>query len=218
MLPRTMTFPNATIGILVGLHAEARIARALGPVQIGGGLPPGARAATLRLIETGATALLSFGLAGGLDPNLPPGTLVIPAQILHHGQTYPADPALLSWLGGPTTPLLLATDTPIATATAKHTLFTHPGATAVDLESGELASIATAHRLPFAALRVICDPATATLPPAALAALDSSGAIGALRIAASLLRHPTQLPALLRLAADAAAAHATLRQHTASLP
>ncbi len=212
-----MPLPHTTIGILAGLRAEARIARALGPVEIGGGLPPGARAATLRLIGTGAPALLSFGLAGGLDPALPPGTLIIPAAILHHGQIYPADPALLSWLGGPTTQRLLATDTPIATASAKHALFSTTGATAVDLESGELASIATAHRLPFAALRVICDPATTTLPPAALAALDNTGAIGALRIAASLLRHPTQLPALLRLAADAATAHATLRRYTATL-
>ena len=212
-----MTYPTAITGVLVGLVAEARIARALGPVEIGGGLPPGARAATLRLIDAGATALLSFGLAGGLDPALPPGTLIIPAEILHRGQTYPADPALLSWLGGPTTQRLLAAESPIATAAAKQALFVTTGATAVDLESGELAAIAAARRLPCAALRVICDPATTTLPPAALAALDGNGAIGALRIAASLLRHPTQLPALLRLAADAAAAHATLRRYTATL-
>ena len=205
------------LGIVVGLVAEARIAFPLGAVEIGGGLPEGARAAAERLIRAGATGLLSFGLAGGLHPELSAGATVIPARILHHGQAYAADPALLAWLGGPNAGSLIATDRPVATAAAKRALHRDSGASAVDLESGELAAVAAAHGVACAALRVICDPAGRDLPATALAALDRRGAIGLLRVAASVLRHPLQLPALLRLAGDAAAAHAMLRRLVAAL-
>ena len=209
--------PVPTIGIVVGIAAEARIARRIGRVEIGGGMPDGARAASERLIASGVSALLSFGLAGGLDPALPAGTAVIPARILHRGQGYDADPTLLAWLGGVTASSIVAADFPVSSVIAKSALHRDTGASAVDLESGELAAVAAAHGIPFAALRVICDPASRDLPAAALAALDDKGAIAALRIAISVLRHPGQVPALLRLAADAYAARATLRRRVAVL-
>ena len=83
-------------------------------------------------------------------------------------------------------------------------------AAAVDLESGAVARIAATHGMPFAVLRAICDPAERALPPAALAALDARGVIGSWRVIASLAAQPGQLPALLALAADAAAARRSL--------
>ena len=75
----------------------------------------------------------------------------------------------------------------------------------------------TSHGLPFAVLRVICDPAERDLPPAALAALDASGAIGLARVVRSVIGRPGQLPALLRLAADAAAARRALARRVAAI-
>ncbi|MBN8903066.1 MAG: hypothetical protein J0H57_18715, partial [Rhodospirillales bacterium] len=46
--------------------------------------------------------------------------------------------------------------------------------------------------------------------PAALAALDRSGAVGLARVIGSVLTRPGQLPALLTLARDAAAARRAL--------
>ena len=70
-------------GIVVGLAAEARVARPLGwPIAIGGGTVAGAEAAAERLVREGVTALVSFGIAGGLDPALRPGTIVVPQEVL----------------------------------------------------------------------------------------------------------------------------------------
>ena len=198
-------------GFVVGLAAEARLLRGCGTVGIGGGMPEGAQAAAERLVTAGVGALVSVGLAGGLDPARRPGEVIVPHFVWEAGARYESDPALIALLGGPTVELLAATAAPVASAADKAALFRATGATAVDLESGAVARVAGRHGLPFAVLRVICDPATRDLPPAALAALDAQGAIGAGRILASLLRHPQQLPALLRLAADAGAARAALR-------
>ena len=43
---------------------------------------PSAQATVDHLIGEGAEAILSFGLAGGLDPRIPPGALMIPEGVL----------------------------------------------------------------------------------------------------------------------------------------
>lgn len=188
---------------MVGLAAEGRIAGRLGAVAVGGGLPAGAMAAAELLVAQGVTGLVSFGLAGGLDPTLPPGTIVRPARVMDRDEVF--------LTSGPAThDLLLAHDQVIASAAAKAAWFRATGAVAVDLESGAVARVAARHRLPFAVLRVICDPALAELPPAALVALDGGGAIGVLRVIGSVLRSPVQLLALLALARDAGRARAAL--------
>jgi adenosylhomocysteine nucleosidase len=192
-------------GIITGLTAEARLACPLGTARAGGGTPAGAAQAAETLIAEGATALISFGLAGGLNPLLAPGTLIIPSDCEGHS----ADPALTKTLGGPVHTLYSGT-TLAVTAAEKAALWRSTGADAIDLESGMVAKMAAARRIPFAILRAICDPADSTLPPAALIALNAAGAIALARVAASVVRHPGQLPALLRLAGHAAAARAAL--------
>jgi adenosylhomocysteine nucleosidase len=199
-------------GVVVGLAAEARLVRSLGwLVAIGGGTARGAGLAAERLVSGGVTAVISFGLAGGLDPALRAGSLLVPRAIMTDEQHLPTDPELSERLGCVSIPLLLGARDVVATAAAKARLFAATGAAAVDLESGAVARVATEHGLPFAALRAICDPAERDLPPAALIALDQHGAIGLARVLGSILAHPTQLPALLALAADAAAARRALR-------
>ncbi|HKM64762.1 MAG TPA: hypothetical protein VJY39_19970 [Acidisphaera sp.] len=175
-------------------------------------MPAGARRAAEGLVRSGVDALVSFGLAGGLDPALAPGALVIPEAVrLATGETLPADPALIARFGGPTHKLMLAAEAPVADAADKTVLFAHTGAVAVDLESGAVAEVARSRGLPWAVVRVVCDPAGRDLPRAALAALDpSGGGIAGMRVLAWVLRRPGQVPALLRLARDAAAAQRTL--------
>ena len=204
-------------GIVVGLAAEARLARGLGcAAAIGGGTEAGAEQAAARLIAGGATALISFGLAGGLDPALRPGTIIVPAAVFADGTTLATDPGLNARLGGTTAHLLLATAQVLATAAEKQARWTDTGAAAADMESGAVARAAAGHGLPFAVLRAICDPAERDLPPAALAALNHRGAIGLGRVAASVARHPAQIPALLALARDAAAARRALADRVRS--
>ena len=207
-----------SIIIVVGLRAEARLARRLGvPVVVGGGTAAGAEAVARQAVAQGATALVSFGLAGGLDPDLRPGAIVVPAAVLSDGVQRAADPALMERLGGETPHRLLAVETIAADAAVKRRLWQSTGAAALDLESGAVARIASAHGLPFAVLRAICDPAERDLPPAAVVALDGRGAIGLARVAGSVIARPGQIFALLRLAADAVAARRALARRMASV-
>ncbi len=195
----------------MGLAAEARIARRLGlRVAIGGGTALGALAAARTLIDEGCEALVSFGLAGGLDPALRPGAIVVPAAVIVDDERYATDPELSRMLGGVTMHVLVGADAVVASVGDKRRLNCRTSAAAVDLESGPVARVATAHGLPFAVLRAICDPAERALPAAALAAVDAHGVIGFWRVAASLAARPGELPALLALAADAAVARRSL--------
>ena len=199
------------LGIVTGLAAEARLGQRLGRTLAGGGLPGGAEAAAESLVGQGVEGLVSFGLAGGLDPALRPGALVVPAAVREGEAVYATDPELAARFGR-RAGLLLAGSAVVAGAADKARLFAATGAAAIDLESGAVARVAARHGLPFAVLRAVCDPAERSLPPAALVALDRNGAIGGLRVLASVLRAPGQVPALLALARDAAAARAALRR------
>jgi adenosylhomocysteine nucleosidase len=206
------------IAFITGLTAEARLLSAL-PVQAyaGGGTPEGAALAAEAAIAAGASALVSFGLAGGLKPALRPGAILRPIGVIWKNRHFQADPRLVAALGSATQGLLLAAESTIAWAQDKQAAFKEMGAVAVDLESGAVAEVAGRHGVRFAMLRAVCDTAEENLPPAALAALDPAGKIKFLRVAHSVVRHPEQIPALLALAANANAARKTLAKEVAAL-
>ncbi len=191
---------------MVGLEAEARIARRLGGiVEIGGGDAEGAAAACQRLIAQGVRSLISFGLAGGLHPALQPGALVIPDVVLSqegHWPTHPPLAARLGQMGG----AMFSGGSVVVTAAEKEALFVRTGAAAVDLESAAVAEAAGRHALPFAVLRAICDPAGRSLPRAALVALDSDGKISAGAVMREAMKRPAEFAALIVLGTDAARA------------
>ena len=196
-------------GIVVGLEVEARAARHWGfPVAIGGGSAAGAAEAAERLAPS-VTALISFGLAGGLDPALLPGTLLVPTRITDGTAFWDTDAALCQTLGGATPHTLLGGGGILASIAEKQAAFA-AGAHAVDLESAAVARAAARHGLPFAVLRAVCDPAGRPLPHAALAALDAKGRIGGLRVVIAALQHLGELPDLFALARDAAVARRAL--------
>jgi adenosylhomocysteine nucleosidase len=198
--------------LLVGFAAEARVARLSGwQVAIGGGTTEGAERETRRLIDAGATGIVSFGLAGGLDPALPAGTLIVAEAVTANGRVWRTDPELNSRLGGTTGHLCLGLDRVVSSAAEKQHLGRETGASLVDMESGAVAAIASEAGIPFAVLRAICDPADRALPPAALVALDPKGRLTAARLAMSVLANPRQLWALMGLAWDAASARRALR-------
>jgi adenosylhomocysteine nucleosidase len=200
------------IGFVTGLTAELALLKAT-PYRAaaGGGAPAGAADAAARLIAEGATALISFGLAGGLNPALAAGALLVPERIVEGDKTYVCDSTLLAWLGGATCAALFAGSAILVTTAQKAASFAQTGADAIDLESGAVARTAAGAGIPFAVLRAVCDPAGRDLPPAALVALSAAGRIGGFRVLTSVFRHPSQLRVLLKLAGDAAAARQALR-------
>lgn len=165
---------------------------------------------------------MSFGLAGGLDPDLPPGTLILADRVVDgEGQFLSTDSAWRASLASrlaPLAPRIRAVadgGAVVASSQAKHALFVTSEAAAVDMESATVGRLAAAAGLPFAVVRVIADPASRSLPPAALAGMGPEGQVRPLAVLAELLRHPGQFPALLGLARDTAAAMAALRRAAA---
>jgi adenosylhomocysteine nucleosidase len=203
---------------VTGMAIEARIAREPGVLTLAGG---GDAAALARGIEAavanGVTAIMSFGIAGALDPALRPGTCIVAQAIVHNGICWPVDAtwsdAIVRRLG--ITALradIAGVDRVITRVEDKRSLFKTLGAVAVDMESHVAARLAAAHRLPFAAFRVVSDPAWRSLPPAAAIALRADGHVDVPGVLGSLLKHPGQLPVLARAALDAQSALRALRR------
>jgi adenosylhomocysteine nucleosidase len=199
------------IGFVTGLAAEARLLRGLGfLVEVGGGLPAGALAAAERLVARGARGLVSFGLAGGLAPEVAPGILLVPEVVMEGQRRFACDAGLMGYLGGSTGHVMVAGRQIAVSVRDKAALFRKSRAVAVDLESGAVARAAAAAGLPFAVLRAVADPAGRHLPAAALIPMKPGGGIDLGTIIASVARDPGQVPGLLGLARDAARARAAL--------
>src|SRR5207253_5301629 len=84
----------------------------------------------------------------------------------------------------------------------KAALRSETGAAAVDMESHIAAAYAADAGLPFAALRVISDPASRALPALARAAIKPNGDIDLRKILRGLARNPTTLRALVSTGLD----------------
>ena len=200
--------------VVVGLAFEARIAAGPGVHVICSGDGRNLAASISRAIDDGCRGLISFGVAGGLAPNLPPGTCVVGSAIVSGESQTPTDSVwsekLLKAIPDAIPGLLVGVPAPIADPSAKRALYLKTGALAVDMESHIVAGVAAAHGLPVAAIRVITDPAVRALPHAAVAAMRANGTTDIVAMIRSVMRRPQELPALLRTALDARAARATL--------
>jgi adenosylhomocysteine nucleosidase len=106
---------------------------------------------------------------------------------------------------------------PIASASAKAALHAASGAAAVDMESAIVAQAAARHRLPFAVLRAVADPAARALPQAALVAMREDGGVNVAAVLGALARAPQQWPAFARLALDSRKAFSALADARALL-
>ncbi len=209
----------STIGIVTGFGAEAALL-AGGPwrVAMAGGRPERALALARTLAAEGCGLLLSFGIAGGLDPALRPGALVVADGVFGpDGRHLAAAPTLFPDLTARRGPVAAAA-TVVADPAAKARLFAATGALAVDLESWGVAQAAEEAGLPFGVLRAVADPAPRALPPAAAEGLDDQGNVRLGAVLLSLVKDPRQLPGLVRVGLDTRAALAALKAAVAALP
>ncbi len=209
------------LGIVAALAAESRSLGAAsgdagaatlledGTLLIVSGVgPAAARAGARRLVAERVAALLSWGMAGALDPGLAAGALVLPAEVISpEGLVFKTAP---EWRARVSSAMasrhtvcsgrLLTCAEPLGSPAAKSHAFRRAGAVAVDMESSAVAEIAAGARLPFLALRAIVDTAADEVPRSALSALTpEAGALRIGRLLAALARAPQELPALLRL-------------------
>ncbi|AGK56663.1 hopanoid-associated phosphorylase [Hyphomicrobium denitrificans 1NES1] len=199
-----------------GLRTEARVAEHSPGVKavIGGGDEARLAALLERALVGGALGLISFGIAGALQPGLKPGTYVVGMAVLSEGQKFDADGAwtdrLSAALPGARRETVFGSSRVVGEVDAKAALYRATGAAAVDMESHIVARIATAHELPFAILRVIADSAEQRLPPAAVNGMKSDGTPDIVAVLKSLGSQPGQLPDLMRTAFAARHAMAEL--------
>lgn len=217
------------LAALVGLASEARCldraARRHGArvtVAASGAVPDRAQAAARRLVAARPDVLVSFGLAGGLDPALAAGELVCPEQI-HPARADAApmaaqpDPAWRAWAiaalsGQVAGGTLVAAEAAVTTPAAKAALAAAGGGI-VDMETAALAEAAADSGTPLLVLRAVCDPAAREVPAALLALLDADGRLRWRSLPAAL----RDLPAALPLAMDSRRAHRSLRQAAEAL-
>jgi hopanoid-associated phosphorylase len=199
-----------------GLRAEARIAERVPEAKAvaGGGDSIRLEHLIRQDIANGAVAIMSFGIAAGLVAGKAPGTCVVGREIANGDLRYQTDQAwatrLQSAFPGADRVTVAGVDHPLQSPAEKAALYAETGAVAADMESHIVARLATEHGLPFAALRVIADPATRGVPPAALAGMAQDGRVDVWAVLASLARAPSQLPAMIALAADTRRAMAEL--------
>jgi adenosylhomocysteine nucleosidase len=90
----------------------------------------------------------------------------------------------------------------VAERSKKAALWSETGAAAVDMESHIAAAYAAEVDLPFAALRVICDPAHRALPAVAMAAIKPNGDVDLRKIMRALARDPLVVRSLVSTGID----------------
>lgn len=189
--------------VTVGMQSEAALLPK-GTRIIVSGADPERLAALLAAQGEDVTAVLSFGIAGALDPELQPGDLVAATRIRATTGAWPADIAWAARLARATAArmgVLAGANAAAADAGAKKALRAMTGALAVDMESQLAAAHAARLGLPFAALRAVADTATETLPRAALVGLTPEGRPAPLKVLMALARNPGDFKPLKVIAA-----------------
>lgn len=218
------------IGIVAALPAEARSlsARPINLSQLtelehgdllwqSGMGAERARQAARSLLDAGASALLSWGTAGGLDPALRPGDVVLPVTVVPSaGVGLEVDAAwhmrLRRCLDGSSinTGPLIQSSRVVAEPADKAELFRSTGAVAVDMESAAIAQVCKHANRPFMAIRAVADPARRCIPAAVVKAMDVNGRVSLGAVGLAVVERPRLVTELLQLRKDSRAAYATL--------
>lgn len=203
--------------VACGLALEARVAAGPNVRSVAGGVDVQRLAMELENeVTRGARAILSFGIAGALAPDLETGDCVVARGVIASGRLWRCDETWMTRLRErlPTSRFgdVAACDRPLASVAQKRALFQETQALAVDTESHVAASVAAAHALPFAVVRVIADAATRALPAAASVALKQGGRVDLSAVLRSIVAAPSQLTLVARTARDARMAFAALRR------
>jgi hopanoid-associated phosphorylase len=213
--------------IVTGLLQEARIAAGPGMAVICSSSDPNQLRALLTTLDsTSIRGVISFGVAGGLDPSLKTGDVVVATEVMA-GDT--------RWLAGLSLTeaqiasialgrrrvvrgLVAGVEELVAASSCKAALRSETGAAAVDMESHIAAAYAAEAGIPFAALRVISDPAHRALPVVARKAIKPNGDLDLVRIMGSVVRNPRSLRALVSTGIDFNRALRSLRGCRGFLP
>jgi nucleoside phosphorylase len=176
-------------------------------IHIGMG-PARTRQATIRLLEQGVPAgggvdhVMIAGICGGLDPDLPVGTLINPEVLIDHstGRSYHHHPPGDRPLRGK----LITTETVVFDVELSERFFAD-GCLAVDMESSAVAEVCEPRDVPWSVYRCIGDRHFDGLLDARLVALTNPDGSGDLVAVEKLLAEEPEVAAKLeQLSRDSA--------------
>ena len=194
-----------------------------------------AASAAEMLIAKGATQLISWGCAAGLDPLMKPGDLTLAEcllafdneQIAINRKWFSHTKNLLKKTFEENsserkkafvhTGLLAESAAMVTTSHAKRQLHSFTKALALDMESSAVARVAQKHAVPFLAIRSIVDPASIGIPDAVAYATNTDGEVAIGKLLRYLFLHPMQLPQLIKLGIYFGKAKQTLKKVAAQL-
>lgn len=161
---------------------------------------------TRQAIAEGATAAISVGFCGALDPSLERGDVVVPESVRDTvtGDVWPCDAGLAMGAGAPRG-VLLTVPAVVRDPEARRALV----GTAVDMESAGTARACARAGIPFAAIRAVTDRAHDVLPPLE-GVVDGNGVAHPMQVLSQVVRHPSHLGAWIALARGARAARGGL--------
>ncbi len=212
------------LGVVTGMSNEADcFSRALPGTRVlcSGARPEQARAAARQLLDEGCIGLLSFGLAGGLDPAVRPGDVILAESVVTpDGRRLDTDQrwrrrvvgrAARGGFGVSLAPVA-ASDYPLILPSEKAALFAATGAASVDMESHAVGQVAFDAGLPFLVLRAVLDPATRTLPSWIMETVGTDGRLDVVKAAIEAMCHPWDIPVLALLGWESGKALKSLGQ------
>ena len=159
----SLHFTAADLSIHEGTIAGRRVAWCVA----GAGAAAAARATRLLVDGHRPAAVISAGFAGGLDPALARGSVVLPRRAISIAGEPPHELVAVPSSAGTSAAdvAIVSVDRVVTTARAKRQLAEATGAAVVDLETHSIAGVARDRGLPCGSVRVISDDASQDLPP-----------------------------------------------------
>ncbi|WP_184257881.1 phosphorylase [Rhodopseudomonas rhenobacensis] len=205
------SFDSRPVLIVTGLVQEARIAAGPGLTVICSSSDPQQLRMLLAVFDPKTVrGVVSFGVAGGLDPKLRTGDIILATEVMAGARRWVVAPELSRELlagadlerqrivrGG-----LVGVEKVVGARDAKAALHSETGAAGVDMESHIAADYAAEAGLPFAALRVVSDPASRALPSLVATAIKPNGDIDLRKVLRGVARNPATIKALVSTGID----------------
>jgi len=182
--------------------------------------PVNAANAAQTLLGLKVDALVSWGVAGSLDPDLVAGDIVLPVDVLDvEGQIFPVNrewhTALKNSLNHPdiySEGKLVSTHNVQQDVRLKSELYQATQAMAVDMESAAVAKVAFTANKPFVVIRTIFDTVAMSIPASSTNATNQYGQVSMLKLITGLIRTPTELLQYPKLVNSFAKAKTSLRR------
>lgn len=179
-----------------------------------------AHSAAQKMAVNGCEALISWGTAGALVADIKPGALIIPESIITEDdeiiQTASKwrrkvvkelndcpDDVYLGRLSDSIQVLTSSKD--------KYTARQHGDSLAVDMESATIAKVAKQENIPFISIRAISDSANMSIPESILNYTDPYGQVQISQLIPAILKRPTDIPKIIKLARGYRSAARTLK-------